>query len=273
MRTAYTSKEEVQRKLQENSKTDYHSQFNFLKEHKGHRKGNLHLYLGISGGGKSTLMRSLVIDAAFSIPDDKKVLVWLSEESYDDFTTELYKSGVPEKIYKKILIISEMEDAIFKEEDNKTFFFGWCRENEVEMIFYDNITTSRFYMDRKVIEQAAFCTELKMLASETNKPLIIFSHTDARVTETIDRLVNMNDIRGSKSIVNLTQFMYIMQRFQLENKFYSTIRVTKHRGQPVENNIFLLRYHKQSALYPADQIISFDAFKDAYKKRNKLSGT
>ena len=69
------SLEEIFNLLKERDKVHWYSDYHFLNEHKGHRPGALHLYLGVAHGGKSTLMRSLLIDALKKCDKDKKILV------------------------------------------------------------------------------------------------------------------------------------------------------------------------------------------------------
>ena len=71
--------------LMENKKNHFHSTFNFISSHNGFRKGKLHLILSDTGTGKSTLIRSLMYDVLLSLPEDKKLLLILSEETEMDF--------------------------------------------------------------------------------------------------------------------------------------------------------------------------------------------
>ena len=74
-------------------KVYFKSHFEFIQSHKGYRPKNVHLFMGESHGGKSTLVRSLVMDACLS-DEAPPVLVWLSEETPHEFLNELYRSGI-----------------------------------------------------------------------------------------------------------------------------------------------------------------------------------
>ena len=124
-----------------NQEIHYHSQFNFLNSHRGYRPGALHLFLGIAGGGKSTLTRSMLLDLMAS-PSKPKILLWLSEESYKDYMTELSLIKTVES-WDNLYIVSELEDNfIVKNVRDKIAYFEHCIvDSECDLVFYDNITT------------------------------------------------------------------------------------------------------------------------------------
>ena len=266
--------------LSERSKVHWFSDYSFLTEHKGHRPGNLHLYLGVAHGGKSTLMRSLIIDALKRCDKEKKVLIWLSEETEEDFLIEFsmalknFSSDDAKTLFKKLIIHSEMNfSAIFKTETVKTkwlYFKDILNQERISIVFFDNLTTSEFYMDQNIETQSFFVKQLKEATSESKKPVVMVAHTGAEVTENSHRLIAMNDIRGCKSVINIVQFCYILQRFQINDFYYPTLRICKHRGQTVENKMFWLHFNKDSNLYIEDKLINFLEMKDNFKRRNVL---
>jgi len=266
--------------LKEREKTYWHSGYHFLTEHKGHRPGNLHLYLGVAHGGKSTLMRSLLIDALKRCDKDKKILIWLSEETENDFLIEFsmalktFSKDDAKVLFRKLLIHSEMnfpELIKFERRGVKwAYFQEMVNDKRIDLIFFDNLTTSEFYMDQKIDVQSLFVKELKEEASKCKKPFIMVAHTGADVTENSHRLISMNDIRGCKSIINIVQYCYILQRFQLNDFYYPTLRITKHRGQSVESKMFHLDFNKEMNLYIKDRAIDFVEMKDNFKQRNVL---
>lgn len=249
----------------------FNSMFFFLKAHKGYRKGNIHLLLGSSGGGKSTLVRSMLIDALPRV--SKKILVWLSEETADDFKMEISKTGLIDhgrSLLDKMDIFSE-QDSDIKNCDEMFFYLSeLLSQNKYDMVFLDNITTSLIYMDRRPNEQASVSKELKKLCQKIDIPMILIAHTGAEISDTTPRTINPNDIRGSKTIINLSQFIYILQRFMNNEKIFQTLRIAKHRGQDVKNKIFKLKFESRNFLFTEDRIINFDAFSDAFKERDKL---
>ena len=266
--------------IKEREKVYFYSDFKFLNAHKGHRPGNLHLYLGVAHGGKSTLIRSLILDALKRVDTDKKILVWLSEETENDFLIEFsmalrgFEQKDAEIIFKKLIVHSELSfSKHFKNEPIKRkfeYFKDAVSRDDVDIIFYDNITTSCFYMDQKIDVQSFFIKEVKEIVGDINKPLIFVAHTGAEVTENSHRLINMNDIRGCKSIVNVVQYCYILQRFHIGEFYFPTLRITKHRGQSVENKMYYITFDKEKNLYVQDRHLEFEEMKDNFKRRNVL---
>ncbi len=266
--------------IKEREKVHFYSDYKFLNAHKGHRPGNLHLYLGVAHGGKSTLIRSLILDALKRVGTDKKILVWLSEESENDFLIEFsmalrgFDQADAISIFKKLVVHSELSfSKHFKNEDvsNKfKYFKDAIGRSDIDLIFYDNITTSCFYMDQQIETQSFFIKEVKEVVGEINKPLIFVAHTGADVTESSHRLINMNDIRGCKSIINVVQYCYILQRFHIGEFYFPTLRITKHRGQTVDNKMYYIKFDKEKNLYVEDRYLEFEEMKENYKRRNVL---
>ena len=80
-------------------KTFFPSTFQFLLSHNGWRNGKVHTFLGVSHGGKSTLVRTLVIDALCA---KKKVGLVLSEETKVDFLVEFFYAKFDEDLDNKL---------------------------------------------------------------------------------------------------------------------------------------------------------------------------
>ena len=80
----------------------------------------------------------------------------------------------------------------------------------------------------------------------------------------------MNDIRGCKSIINVVQYCYILQRFHINEFYFPTLRITKHRGQTVDEKMYYITYDKEKNLYIEDRHLDFEEMKDNFKRRNVL---
>ena len=174
----------------------------------------------------------------------------------------------------KLLIHSEMHwPEFFKRgetEKKKDYMRETFARDDIAIIFYDNITTSEFYCDIHPSEQSTFIWELKELISKVKKPLILVAHTASEISENTPRFISITDIRGSKTIANLVQFYYILQRFSIEDAFYPTLRILKHRGQTVKDTMYYLYYSKEKNIYYKDKKIDFNAIKEAFRSRNVL---
>lgn len=268
---AILEKEEINVLHKMAKKVFFQSHYAFLTNHNSYRPRAIHTFMGESHGGKSTLVRSLVLDVCLNDPPTP-ILVWLSEETVYEFLAELYRCNIDKNKLKHLHVYSELDYKKGFQSVNEVFIEikRICFEHDIELIFIDNLTTSFIYMDRQVKEQSIVSKELKKLANDTDCPIALMVHTGAAVNNGMSRLIEMNDIRGSKTIVNLSNFFYIMQSFHDENKITSTIRITKHRGQEVAHKFYKLNYSSQARLYAVDEMLTFEEFKEIFKKRNLL---
>ena len=253
------------------------SAFGFLNAHNGLRKGKLHVMMGSSHSGKSTLLRTLVFDALNNNPD-KKLMVFLSEETTDDFIREIAVSKYRDKKGLDRLIVHSSFDR--KKPTTLKEMVFLIKEVNPDIFFFDNITTAAFYEEASVKNQGQMVYILKDLAKELNIPFYIVVHTGATVTDNMRRLVEMNDIRGSKQIVNMAEFFYIAQTFHTESydgllrkkipQIRPMIFIKKHRGQDCESRIFYLNYDKEKRIYSSDREMEFSEVKHYFKERNYL---
>ena len=268
MSDASMGQEEKAELLKHNSTTFFDTSFAYLKQHLGHRPGKMHLYIGPSGAGKSTLMRSLLIDLMESTPHPRKVLVWLSEESINDFKMELARSKYDDQLkLAHVTVVSELElpETVF---DTEMYFNELCREHEV--VIYDNITTSQMCMSKNFQQQSEFFHRIKKTASAANAALIIFAHTKKDAIQK-NKILSIEDIRGNSTIVNLAEFCYVMQQFNVNDEVVSTIRILKHRGfSNVVEKIFKFYFIAKVNLYTLSAAIRFKGFKDTYKNQDKI---
>lgn len=247
----------------------FHTKLGFLNSHNGLRKGCLHLILGTTGGGKSTLIRTLLRDAIFNPKNDMQTNLLLSEE-----TVKAYKAqvafGMPS--HDRLLstaVLSELEMKGNLQKKKKTIE-EWLRFYQPELFVYDNVTTSIGYNDRQAREQGEYILWLKELTTELEMATVLVAHTDANANDSMGRLININDIRGSKTIGNLVEFAYILQRFEIEQGYYPTLRTVKHREQELVHSMYYLQYDPRLRAFSGDLAIEFKKFKEMYKKRNRL---
>jgi len=266
---AFISTTDLNKIREENSHVYINSDFNFLKCHNGLRPGQMHILIGTSGSGKSTVVRKIILDSA----KKHKVLLWLSEESREDFITALSKNFPQPETARNIKIVSEFDVCKDHNVNHEQVFSEYekhVKSINPSVVFFDNITTSRMYMGLRPSDQEAMAWKLKGLQNSIDTPVFIVAHTRADVTDTNARIIEDADIRGSKSITNLAQYIYIYQRFHIADYYYPTIRIRKSRGYQVKQNMFLLTYSRDKNAYVCDKEVSFKEFKEAYEKRNKL---
>ena len=216
---------EINLLLEEKEKKHFQSSYSFLNDHNGFRPGNLHLMLGVTSGGKSTFVRSLIIDILCNKPK-KNILLWLSEETRLEFLTEFSYSSFNDFNNENFFIISEVDLGEMSKEDLIKKMEEIVFENDIDIVICDNLTTSDIYMDKGVEAQSEMAKQLKKMAVAWNIPLLVFMHTKAEITENYNNIINMNDVRGSKSIIALAQFLYILQNKFNQQRNAQFVRVT-----------------------------------------------
>lgn len=264
--TLHFTKEEQANYEADANQFHFESSMGFLNAHKGLRRGSFHLILGTTGGGKSTLIRTIIRDFLFKKENQNLNLsLWLSEETITDYKRQLSASIPSHDVLLNTQAMSEL-DA----EYSQMAFFEWLEFYKPDVFIFDNITTSRFYMDRRVDEQGAFARKLKAVVKKIDCAAILIAHTSAEVNDNIERFININDIRGSKSISNLTEFAYVLQRYEVGTSFYPTIRVVKHRSQDLVHGLYMLNYDKNLRAFTGDSPIQFEKLKEVFNARNKL---
>lgn len=244
----------------------FRSNFNFFKCHRGIRENKMHLLISPTGAGKSTFVRSILCDMVFR-NKDKKILLWLTEESIDDFKQEFSATVPVSDVLKNIIIISE-KGTNPGEDEIKAAIEDSINYIQPDVVICDNITTSRIYMDKKTSQQSDIAMWLKDFTKNTT--VFVIAHSNGDGYE--DKFLNENDIRGSKSITNLVEFLYILQPVRVGDRLFQFINIIKHRGQNISGKFFRLFYNAGMKSFDRDLKIDFNDIKETFKQRNKLSG-
>lgn len=240
----------------------------FLQTHNGYRPAALHLVIGLSGGGKSTTKRTQVLDYYANKNELDVAGIWYSEESENDFEIHYAKTPLAEKFFdeKKVKFYSELDSFKNKRDSFKDLdkMFELC-----DIVFFDNITTSSLFKG-SYQEQETALRYFKGLVKKHEIPLVAYAHTSSQVKEGFKSLIEMNDVRGSKEIVNLSEFVYILQQIHIGKTVFSTLKLVKYRGQEVGAKLFHLNYNPKLGVYDTCSEISFTEFKNQFDMRNKL---
>ena len=241
----------------------FSSRFTFLNSHKSFRPKCFHTFLGRTGSGKSTLIRTILLD----LLKEQRVLVWLSEEDKQSFMKGMYAACGDAELLNNAIVFSELDekntsDGILEKVSSIVNY-----ENPA-IILLDNLTTSiastgRFEQQEKNIR------DLHAMAKAKDIPIIIVAHTRSEVNT--NRLMAEEDIRGSKTVPNLSEYFYIMQMIEDETSKMQTIRVTKSRyHDKAPGKIYRLIYNSDKRNYDKDNELSFAFFKEIFNRRNKL---
>lgn len=243
------------------------SRFAFLIAHDGLKHNKMHLLVAPTHSGKSTMTRSLLVDAMIMNPD-KKFMIWLTEETKEEFLVELKKCYPHDKLSGDNLRIFSQQN--YQEQDTQKIkdFIEQCIEYDYcDFLFVDNITTSPIYMDKPTKEQAEIAMWFKNISKKIG--LFLIAHTNNN--DFNNRLLDETDIRGSKTITNLTEFMYILQPIRVGDTLYQFLMIKKHRGEDVAGTFYRLNYDKRLYSFRDDVSVRFDDIAWLFQQRNQLS--
>lgn len=267
-RSLAVSEEHIQRLAEKNDKKYFKIRFNFMNDHLGLRPGMTHLIFGTAGSGKTTLMNAIQGDCAVS----HKILLWKSEEDLDDVVVSTSKSSWPERIRKNIDIISEedmTEDVLYNVDNYKRYMLEQIQLIRPQAVFFDNLTTSNLYESLNPTGQSRFFLWLKRTFKRLGIPLVLVGHTKTGVYDGQPHLIDLDDIRGVKTVSNGSPYVYIMQRFKINGVYYPFVRVRKSRFHQVDG-FYHLNFSLEKNAYLGDSKVDFLKFKEYFGKRERL---
>lgn len=255
----------------------FNSRFNFLREVNGIRPSCTHCLLGLASAGKSTLMKAIVAD---TIKEKCKVLVWLSEEEVAPYSKGIIEAYVGAGLQDNKNKIFWFEESLHEneiDENSKTwtqavnYIIDKIVLSGCNVVFFDNITTSDLYGKFSPQNQADIIKRIRSFCSRSNVAFFFLAHTSKNVNSSIPRLLTSEDVQGSSGVSKNTELFFILQTFDIGNRRFSFINITKSR--PIEggikNRYFMLNFSGKS--YSNDKTVEFEEINEAYKTRNKLS--
>jgi energy-coupling factor transporter ATP-binding protein EcfA2 len=248
----------------------FQSSFNFLKNISGFRPGEMHMILAPSGGGKSTLMRSIMLDLQQNSPE---VLLWLTEESSHQFKTAM---AYTDTTIKNLRIISETDNGYPR--NNLNPMYQALIKFKPDIFILDNLTANMTYEMMGPKQQTGYALELKKMAHDANIPFLIFAHTNMAESDLRNREIGLNDVRGGKGVAMLFEFVMTLQNFLLDAgydpvknaqtlKRVNKLAIIKNRSQIAEYDYFNLRFNRKTRTYVDDMSLSKGQFKAIWKSR------
>jgi hypothetical protein len=252
----------------------YPSRFNFLKDHFGLRPGMSHILLSTTGAGKSTIFRSIVLDAA----TEHDVMLYSSEESSRDLSLMFGRSKTSTEITNKIHLLHDT-DLVKKIKPNNgkqwaARVLDFFNKNKCTAFFFDNLTTSIFYTGLRPEHQVEFWTRLETIFERIRVPLFVVAHTANGVSDMSGALILPDDIRANKTPTNRAQYCYCLQKFLVEEngteRIYPFIRVAKSRQHENQGKIYHLDYNALKKEYTCDRQVSYNFFNTQFINRFRL---
>jgi len=208
--TGYLSNMELVKSIEANEKIYFPSVYPIFSDHSGFRPGELHTVVGPKGGSKSTFVKSALMEQCCN---GKIVGLYLSEESPINYVRDFNKI-LPDDdfggraILKNIKIFSELNATERQKTEFWTNFDFWIEENGIEIVFFDNFTTS--YLSRQGIKaEADNITKMRMLAHDKKIPIISVHHT-VKGTNVRTQIIDGDSTRGNATAVNMGGYNYVV---------------------------------------------------------------
>jgi transcriptional regulator with XRE-family HTH domain len=274
MQTKILDFDEVAQAQEEALERHFFTTFNHLGAHNGFRRGVLSGYIGTTGSGKSSLMKTLALQAVTN-NSEAKALYWLSEEALHKYGMSLKKyvdkTNAP---YHRIEFFEEssMDHKILRTHQHFLMAFREIVERSMcQILFIDNLTTSRLYKNETgLMGQGQTVEFLKNLAKDLNIAIVYLAHTESKVSDNQGSLIAMEDIRGSKDIVIQSSYFYILQKFTQNGQIFLTLRTVKSRDHNGAFGNYLLKFDAEIGLYIADVKVEFEEINAIFKRRDYL---
>ena len=265
--------EDIQQNL---DRTEFTSQFKFLNDQNGLRRGELHTLTSPKGSGKSTLIRTMILEVACR---RKKVLVILSEEMVDLYKINIWKScfeafQCEEKVNEfmaNLLFVTELE---LEDKDPDNFFKNILEisiANDIDFLVYDNFTTG-LISQLPIGAQGGALNKFKEITTKYNFATLLVFHT-AKGTSVYNKILDGDDIRGNASAVNMGSYNYLLATFYNENPIRAFLICDKARYHSKANKkVYELNYDTSTGLYMGDMRSSYDEMQ-AIINRAKRAGS
>jgi len=214
--------------------------------------------------GKSTLMKCIAAEAAIQ----RKILVWLSEETIKEYQELI--NYLDRSVLCNILWVEEKEiDEQFKEsqQDFFEYFEQMVEESGAEIVIIDNVTTSAFYNQRfGITGQNRAAEYLRDFPKRKGVAVFYVAHTQSNISDNYGKVINAEDIRGSKELPLNTEYLYIIQKFTQNDKQYNVLRVAKYRHHEEAAGWYALKYEGRA--YIGDSKVPFSLVNKIFKSRD-----
>jgi len=252
------------------------SRFAFLNDHFGLRKKHIHVLAAEPGGGKSTLVRAIIEDM-----ENVPILFVGTEEDRQQQEIKFLKTGKREGDLSRIRFVNERE--IFSCQDPRPadvkeyirLLFVEVASSGAKIVFFDNLTTSKFFKAQRIENQELFMEEFKNFAQILEVCVFFIIHI--KRDKFSKGIPSMNEIRGGQTVTMRAENLYVVGKIKIpstgtlyddELKFF--VIVEKDRHGENTGKMYMLDYHTETASVVSDVKVNWNKFKELYDKRAKI---
>lgn len=252
------------------------TRFKFLNDHYGLRKKHIHLLAAEPGGGKSTIVRAIMEDMA-----PNPILFIGTEEDKDQQEIKYLRSGKTSQEMGHIFFVNERDLYDVSDptkEDTKEYIrkiFLEAVNCGAKIIFFDNLTTSKYFKAQKLENQEFFIEELRSFVQKFEICAFLIIHI--KRDKFSKGLPSMHEIRGGQTVTMRAENLYVVGKVKIpaagillddEMKFF--VLVEKDRHGDNTGRIYLLNYDKATQSVTGDEKVNWHKFKEFYDKRAKV---
>jgi hypothetical protein len=247
----------------------YESKFNFLKDHYGLRDGEMHILIAQKGGGKSSLIRSILFD----LLETARVYIHLSEEDVLKYLSPLsqamrkiYPEEEIEKRMKNLLVTSEIDGDIKANNFIKTIKLN-ITKHKADIFIFDNFTTSDISAGSPR-DQHLYATELSTMTKKMDIASLVVVHTKKGHNK--NRIADGDDMRGVATLINTAGYIYTLNTFFQLTPPQTILKNDKARyHSKAHQKSYGLKWDDKNNLFIHDVSLTLKEIKEVLKQINE----
>ena len=250
-----------------NTTKSFKTIFNFLNCHSGLQAGHLHLLLGRTNKGKSTLILSLILE---NIINGHKVLLFLSEGLKSDvkkvieasLSTKYKEQSIIKETINRLLVVKDSDLDTPNETLNARLWinslFKIVKEQQVKIVYFDNFSTCSFSDSAPEI-QAQFIRSLNSITENLEIPVLGTVHPAKTVSP--EKELGLDDIRANSAFINIPSNIYALNDLSNIDNTKRVIKILKlRRNGDLVGKYFQLTFKKinDEGIYIKDSFLTLN---------------
>jgi archaellum biogenesis ATPase FlaH len=257
------------------------SNFKFIKSHGGLHKGHIHVLMGRTTKGKSSLLLEVILENAVK---GISSLLFLSEAKKEDIRKQVDEMMLLKKIpledqYIALSCIFLITEADFRGDDHYepqkwlNALSSIAKEVDAKIVCIDNVSGIRHGNCTPEV-QVEFMKYLNETTQRLNVPMIVAVH-QAKSTDPLKEL-EMHDVRANQNFTSLPSYVYALNDFSNLDKGKRLLSILKSRIQGDSNGKYfdlIFKKGKTSGHYAKDREIPHNTAKNYFLMNKSLSKT